>query len=214
MFPRSAIKALQALPLVETGAADRYGFGAEELALACASHSAEPAHADDRGADAVARRARSWGAAVRRALADPPAVGAGAGARGRPGQRAAQQLLRQARRFLCAACATGADVAAYIEPSHPVQREVRATLESLTGVTLGDPRSTAARRRPGRSRSARWRAASHASRPARDFARARQGRGAAARRLHGEAVACRRHRTVLHRVHDRVRRAGVRQDRR
>ena len=27
VFPRSAVKALQALPLVESGAADRYGFG-------------------------------------------------------------------------------------------------------------------------------------------------------------------------------------------
>src|ERR1700685_1131073 len=44
VFPRSAIKALQALALVEEGAADRYGFGDEELALACASHSGEPGH--------------------------------------------------------------------------------------------------------------------------------------------------------------------------
>ena len=43
-FPRSAIKAIQALPLVESGAADAYGFGNEELAMACASHSGEPAH--------------------------------------------------------------------------------------------------------------------------------------------------------------------------
>src|SRR5262249_35361708 len=43
-FPRSAIKAMQALVLVESGGADRYGFGDEELALACASHSGEPAH--------------------------------------------------------------------------------------------------------------------------------------------------------------------------
>ena len=44
VFPRSAIKAFQALPLVEQGAAERYGFGDEALALACASHSGEPAH--------------------------------------------------------------------------------------------------------------------------------------------------------------------------
>ncbi|PSH61416.1 MULTISPECIES: asparaginase [Phyllobacterium] len=43
-FPRSAIKAIQALPLVESGAADAYGFGNEELAMACASHSGEPEH--------------------------------------------------------------------------------------------------------------------------------------------------------------------------
>ena len=44
VFPRSAVKAMQALPLVESGAADRFGFGDRELALASASHSAEEAH--------------------------------------------------------------------------------------------------------------------------------------------------------------------------
>src|SRR5690606_11230425 len=45
VFPRSAVKAIQALPFVESGAADAFGFGDRELALACASHSGEPAHA-------------------------------------------------------------------------------------------------------------------------------------------------------------------------
>ena len=45
VFPRSACKAMQALPLVESGAADAYGFGNAELALSAASHSGEPAHA-------------------------------------------------------------------------------------------------------------------------------------------------------------------------
>lgn len=44
VFPRSAVKSIQALPLVESGAADAFGFGKKELALACASHSGEPAH--------------------------------------------------------------------------------------------------------------------------------------------------------------------------
>ncbi|WP_048646094.1 asparaginase [Nitratireductor soli] len=44
VFPRSAVKAIQALPLVESGAADAYGFGDKEIALACASHSGEPEH--------------------------------------------------------------------------------------------------------------------------------------------------------------------------
>lgn len=46
VFPRSAVKAIQALPLVESGAADAFGFGVRELALACASHSGEPAHVE------------------------------------------------------------------------------------------------------------------------------------------------------------------------
>ena len=41
---RSAAKPFQALPLIQDGAADRFGFTDEELALCCASHSSEPRH--------------------------------------------------------------------------------------------------------------------------------------------------------------------------
>ncbi|MFM2421820.1 MAG: hypothetical protein RL291_350, partial [Pseudomonadota bacterium] len=46
IFPRSAIKAIQAIPLVESGAADRFAFDDKALALACASHSGDNRHAD------------------------------------------------------------------------------------------------------------------------------------------------------------------------
>lgn len=41
---RSACKALQALPFVISGGADRFEFTNDEIALACASHSGEPMH--------------------------------------------------------------------------------------------------------------------------------------------------------------------------
>ena len=44
VYPRSSIKPFQALPLVESGAADAFGLGEPELALACASHGGEPMH--------------------------------------------------------------------------------------------------------------------------------------------------------------------------
>ena len=44
VYPRSAIKTLQALPLVESGAADHFQLSNAELALACSSHNAEPEH--------------------------------------------------------------------------------------------------------------------------------------------------------------------------
>lgn len=44
VFPRSSLKAIQALPLVETGAADAFGCSQRELALACASHEGEHYH--------------------------------------------------------------------------------------------------------------------------------------------------------------------------
>src|SRR5580698_2117149 len=46
VFTRSALKMLQALPLVETGAAEAFGVSDKELALACASHGAEPFHVE------------------------------------------------------------------------------------------------------------------------------------------------------------------------
>ncbi len=44
IFPRSAVKVLQALPLVASGAADHFGLDDAALALACASHGGEPEH--------------------------------------------------------------------------------------------------------------------------------------------------------------------------
>jgi L-asparaginase II len=43
-FTRSAIKPLQALPLLLTGAHEALGFDDEELALACASHNGDDTH--------------------------------------------------------------------------------------------------------------------------------------------------------------------------
>jgi L-asparaginase II len=46
IYPRSAVKALQALLLVESGAADAFGLGEAELAVACASHSGDRVHVE------------------------------------------------------------------------------------------------------------------------------------------------------------------------
>jgi L-asparaginase II len=43
-FWRSAMKPFQALPLIEDGVIDAFGFGEEEIALACASHGATDEH--------------------------------------------------------------------------------------------------------------------------------------------------------------------------
>jgi L-asparaginase II len=45
-FARSAAKPIQALAVVEDGAADRFDFTAAEVALCCASHSGEPRHVE------------------------------------------------------------------------------------------------------------------------------------------------------------------------
>src|ERR671915_1744490 len=45
-FLRSSAKPFQALPLLVTGAAERFGFTDEEVALACGSHNGEPIHTE------------------------------------------------------------------------------------------------------------------------------------------------------------------------
>jgi L-asparaginase II len=48
-YPRSAIKPLQAIPLVASGAADAFGVTPRELALACASHMGQAIHIETVG---------------------------------------------------------------------------------------------------------------------------------------------------------------------
>lgn len=136
VFPRSAVKALQALSLIESGAADRYGFGDEELALACSSHSGEEAH--------VAGVGRMLTAAGLEASA------LACGAHWPMDQAAAFALARSGGAplalhnncsgkhagFLCVACARGIDPEGYWRPDHPVQQTVRGVLEDLTGADL------------------------------------------------------------------------------
>lgn len=138
VYPRSAVKALQALALIETGAAERFDFGDEELALACASHSGEPGH--------VAGVARMLAAAGLDASA------LCCGAHWPLSQTAVVALARDGgvataphnncsgkhAGFLCAACAMGADPVGYWRPEHAVQRRVRAILEDFCGVALGE----------------------------------------------------------------------------
>ena len=138
VYPRSAVKPLQALPLIESGAADRYGFGDQEIALACASHGGEPAHVE------AANRM------LERAGLDRDALECGAHW---PSHQASSQALARAggtpsalhnncsgkhAGFLCVACAAGMEHHGYVNAGHFVQREVRGALEGLTGVGLGE----------------------------------------------------------------------------
>ena len=136
VYPRSAIKAMQALPLVESGAADRFGLGAEELALACASHNAEPGHVAT--ATNMLTRAGLDLAALKCGAHWPIHQPSGQALARSGGQASALHNNCSGKHcgFLCAACAMGAETSNYAEASHPVQREVKAAIESLTGEAL------------------------------------------------------------------------------
>lgn len=46
IYPRSSCKMIQALPLITSGAADKFGLTSEQLALSCASHNGAAIHTD------------------------------------------------------------------------------------------------------------------------------------------------------------------------
>jgi L-asparaginase II len=136
VFPRSAIKVVQALPLIETGAADRFGFGERELALACGSHSGTDAHVavargmlDQLGLDVACLACGAMRPAAPKAALALAARGEAPSAlhHGCSGKHAG---------LLATALALGAPAANYTAPGHPAQMEVRAALHDLTGRTL------------------------------------------------------------------------------
>ncbi len=139
VFPRSAIKALQAVALVEEGAADRYGLSETELALACASHSGEPAHVA--GVERMLAKAGLDSSALR-CGAHAPIAQPAALALAKTGAPSALHNNCSGKHagFLCLACALGVDHADYWRPEHPVQRAVRTVLEDFTGAVLSEDR--------------------------------------------------------------------------
>lgn len=138
VFPRSAVKAFQALPLLESGAADRFGLTPTEIALAVSSHSGEEPHV------ATAR------GMLQKAGRDESCLECGAHW---PSSREAERALAAAglkpsalhnncsgkhSGFICLACGLDEDPAGYIRPDHRVQREIRAAGEEITGFTFLD----------------------------------------------------------------------------
>jgi L-asparaginase II len=144
VFGRSAVKGLQALPLVASGAAEAYGLNDAELALACASHGGEPAHV-----------ATAAGLLTKLGLdvsalecgAHAPMFGDSASAlvrEGRPFTALENNCSGKHAGFVCLGCLlarqAGSDarefIRGYVEPNHPVMREVAAALSAATGVDV------------------------------------------------------------------------------
>lgn len=131
MFARSAIKALQALPLIETGAADRFGLSSADLALSISSHNAEAQHTE---------RAAAM---LERLGLDASALRCGSQS---PGDPAARQALKEADAkptalhnncsgkhagFLTLGAHLGADPARYLDASDAVQSLVRTAVGEM-----------------------------------------------------------------------------------
>jgi L-asparaginase II len=137
VFPRSAIKPLQALSFVESGAVDRFGFGTAGIALACASHAGMPAH--------VA------GVAAMLSGAGLPVTALACGVHEPMDAASQRELVRSGLApsplhhncsgkhagMLATATHLAEPVEGYWRPDHPVQERIRRRLEDLAGCPLG-----------------------------------------------------------------------------
>ncbi len=136
VFPRSAIKSMQALAMVTSGAIDRFALSDEELALACASHLGEVVHVtgvtDFLGHIGLTAADLECGAH-------------------QPSSPKAREALRLAGRepsplhnncsgkhsgMLSVARALGVPSAHYVDREHPVQMAVRSAIETVLGEPL------------------------------------------------------------------------------
>jgi L-asparaginase II len=137
-YPRSAVKALQALPLVESGIADRYGLTDAEVALACGSHAGEPEHVET--AAAMLAKAGQDVACLECGAHWPLSHAAARALAARHEQPTALHNNCSGKHagFICLACGLDVDPAGYVRPDHRVQEAVRAALEDLTGASHGE----------------------------------------------------------------------------
>ncbi|NQV46575.1 MAG: asparaginase [Rhodospirillaceae bacterium] len=136
VLPRSAVKPLQALPLIETGAAEKFAISDAELALACSSHNSEPEHVDQ-----IAAWLRRIGLSEANLECGPH----------RPmDEQASDALVRNGIQptrlhnncsgkhagFLTTAVHLNEPTAGYASAGHPVQARLRRTLEEMGDCDL------------------------------------------------------------------------------
>ncbi len=133
VFPRSAVKAIQALPLMESGAADRYGFSTKELALACASHSGEAGHVET--ALGMLKKAGKTGADLECGAHWPfeQQVLIAMAASGNKPTAAHNNCSGKHAGFICTACHEGIDPVGYVGQGHKIQQNVRLAMQEVTG---------------------------------------------------------------------------------
>lgn len=141
VIARSALKPIQVMPLVTSGAADAFSFSDEDIALGAASHSAEIMHLDRTAA--ILERIGLGESSLECGAARPlsPEQADRVVASGEPFRRIHNCCSGKHAGFLAIAQHLGIDPAGYIEPDHEVQRLVTGAIAAFTGVDVSSQES-------------------------------------------------------------------------
>jgi L-asparaginase II len=137
-FLRSSAKPFQAMPLLLSGAADRFGFTDREVAIACASHNGEPIHTElvasmlqkiGLGPEALKCGAHEpYGAEAARELRE----------RGEAPNALHNNCSGKHAGMLAVALHLGAPIETYNKAEHPVQIEIGKTVAKFSNVPVED----------------------------------------------------------------------------
>lgn len=137
VYARSGIKPIQALVLVESGAAEAFGITDAEIALACASHAGQSRHVEI---------VREWLGRIGCTEGDlecgphrPDDAGAARAllATGQPPAPIHNNCSGKHAGFLTVARHLGHPTKGYVGLQHPVMQLVLGILEQMTGLDLG-----------------------------------------------------------------------------
>lgn len=132
IYPRSAVKPLQAVGMVEAGLA----LTGSDLALACASHSGEPFHR------AAVREVLARGGLNESDLQCPPDLPYGVEARaqylaeGVAPARLTMNCSGKHAAMLRTCLQQNWPIADYLAADHPLQRQIRAVIEAMAGTPV------------------------------------------------------------------------------
>jgi L-asparaginase II len=139
VFPRSAYKPFQAVPLVESGAWARSRLGDEALALVAGSHGGSDRHAEV--ARAILDAARASESDLRCGTHTPydDATSAALRARGEEPGPLRHNCSGKHAGMLLLASHLGAPLARYVDPEHPVQRLIFERFAAILGEPWTDP---------------------------------------------------------------------------
>jgi L-asparaginase II len=131
---RSAAKPIQAMELVRSGAADRFGFGPEHLAIFASSHNGEPVHTEW-VSDALARA--GLGVDLLQCGIHAPFDRETAEATPEPGPLH-NNCSGKHTAMLALAKHLGMPLATYLDPASPLQQRILATVAEAVGMAPGD----------------------------------------------------------------------------
>jgi L-asparaginase II len=137
-YLRSSAKPHQAIPLIASGAADRFGFTEREIALACASHSGEPIHTEV--AASMLKKIGLQPEALKCGTHEPfsPEVSRQLRERGEALNVLQNNCSGKHAGMLALALHLGAATETYDQPDNPVQLAIGRTIAQFSGVPLED----------------------------------------------------------------------------